>query len=491
VIAAVVLLDHVPLVRTSSATLLQCIAAGGTAMAWVTRRLEQFSSATRRAEQLRQRVTDAWASAASSKEEVQLARQIQDLEAAIQRADDEIGAAETRAAEAEAEIQRINAGGLVYDFLTERRQSTQYLTHLGLISTIRQDFEKLRDLLADLQTHGTRPIDRIILYVDDLDRCAPDKVVEVLQAIHLLLAFDIFNVVVGVDARWLERSLNESYAPQVVQGGQVSGALPFRAQNYLEKIFQISYSLDAMNDKTFGSLIGELVPTRSEVDAEHEKGSRPASSETERVSTNASSGTDPGHNPSAHSPAQHEGRERAGSAPSREELIDVREAVGTLFFEDFEEEYLKGLHPFIETPRLAKRLVNVYRLLRLRASEENFEAFVSSASAGTYQAALLLLAINTGFPQAGRRLLAQLASLPENAEGSLTEFVGKLQATQNGPTTATPDELSEFESVRNRILAGKDGMAPGLASYVHWASRVGRYSFDWQAAPAQATQPGA
>jgi hypothetical protein len=32
------------------------------------------------------------------------------------------------------------------------------------------------------------PLQRIVLYVDDLDRCPPRRVVEVLTAVHLMLA---------------------------------------------------------------------------------------------------------------------------------------------------------------------------------------------------------------------------------------------------------------------------------------------------------------
>ena len=54
-------------------------------------------------------------------------------------------------------------------------------------------------------------INRIVLYIDDLDRCPPDKVVEVLQAVHLLLSFPAFVVVVAVDARWVSQSLRIGY----------------------------------------------------------------------------------------------------------------------------------------------------------------------------------------------------------------------------------------------------------------------------------------
>ena len=38
-----------------------------------------------------------------------------------------------------------------------------------------------------------------LLYIDDLDRCSEDKVVKVLEAVHLLLAFKLFVVIVAVE----------------------------------------------------------------------------------------------------------------------------------------------------------------------------------------------------------------------------------------------------------------------------------------------------
>ena len=56
-----------------------------------------------------------------------------------------------------------------------------------------------------------RPVlDRLVLYVDDLDRCPADKVREVLRAVHLLLAFDLFVCVVAVDPRWVIQCLEEN-----------------------------------------------------------------------------------------------------------------------------------------------------------------------------------------------------------------------------------------------------------------------------------------
>src|SRR5262249_8266918 len=143
------------------------------------------------------------------------------------------------------------------------------------------DLAKLRVLLADWQANAEKhapPIERIVLYIDDLDRCHPDKVVEVLQAVHLLLAFDLFAVVVAVDPRWLERSLYRAYLPELA--GHVSAAriraddrlIEFSPQNYLEKIFQIPFSLATMAETGYTDLIDRLTTNVNERD-DHSAGS--------------------------------------------------------------------------------------------------------------------------------------------------------------------------------------------------------------------------
>ncbi|MEO6710221.1 MAG: P-loop NTPase fold protein, partial [Planctomycetota bacterium] len=234
---------------------------------WCSRRVEQVSSALDEVAKVEAGLALAEKSAPMDPQEAALRKKIQALDQAIQRSTEEVGESERLIAEATAEIERIDRGGLVYDFLQDRKTSTQYTAQLGLVSTIRSDFERLGELLRDFESHGKDPIERIVLYVDDLDRCHPDKVVEVLQAVHLLLAFDLFNVVVGVDARWLERSLHRQFVSKLGGGrrGNVNG---FSPHDYLEKIFQIPYVLAPLDSDNFGTLVDSIVTTRSDVAAE-------------------------------------------------------------------------------------------------------------------------------------------------------------------------------------------------------------------------------
>ena len=108
------------------------------------------------------------------------------------------------------------------NFIEARTQSSDYRGQLGLVSLARRDFEKLSDIFTDAEALSANSglstnedadlkslsssIDRVVLFIDDLDRCDPEKVVDVLQAVHLLLAYPLFAVVVGVDQRCLSKA---------------------------------------------------------------------------------------------------------------------------------------------------------------------------------------------------------------------------------------------------------------------------------------------
>ena len=48
-------------------------------------------------------------------------------------------------------------------------------------------------------------------------------VVQVLQAVHLLLSFPLFTVVVAVDARWISRALREQFPKRLAETGIAPG----------------------------------------------------------------------------------------------------------------------------------------------------------------------------------------------------------------------------------------------------------------------------
>lgn len=67
------------------------------------------------------------------------------------------------------------------------------------------------------------------------------------------------------------------------------------------------------------------------------------------------------------------------------------------------------LSPFFETPRLVKRFVNIYRLLRAGVPDGHLDDFRRDDRTGEHRVVQVLLAINIGFPALGARFLGTLA----------------------------------------------------------------------------------
>src|SRR5438132_559982 len=75
-------------------------------------------------------------------------------------------------------------------------------------------------------------------------RCAASRVVDVRQAVNLLLTMELFVVVVAVDPRWLLRSLRKHH----------EGLFDDNEVAYLDKIFHIPVALRPMGNRAVGYL---------------------------------------------------------------------------------------------------------------------------------------------------------------------------------------------------------------------------------------------
>lgn len=143
-----------------------------------------------------------------------------------------------------------------YDFLfSEENQSTNELGY------IKQAIHKLKESLKDNFEDKSPPFTRIVLMIDDLDRCPSNKVAEVLQAVHLFLNFPLFVVMVCVDERWMSSSLTQEF------GSLVDGVNGATTSDYLEKIFQIPYwtrSMDSSACKKFARAVIQDLPQNQE-----------------------------------------------------------------------------------------------------------------------------------------------------------------------------------------------------------------------------------
>jgi hypothetical protein len=325
--------------------------------------------------------------------------------------------------------------------LAEISKPERYASYRGLTGLIHRDLRQLSEDLTAVRSGweaagsvGPAPLQRIVLYVDDLDRCAPQRVVNVLQAVNLLLTMELFVVVVAVDPGWLLRSLKRHH----------EGLFDDNEVAYLDKIFHIPVALRPMGGRAVDYL-RSLLPGAEEEPA-------PPVVERERPEV-------PVQQASSARPVTPQVVQRVpvGEAPVVPKAAPNLKPEG-LRLRAPERKFLARLTPLLSTPRAVKKLVNLYRLLRLGVPENGLNAFVGGEQGGPFQAAALLLATLVGAPQEARELLEKLAGAPA---GDILEVVGG-------------SALGELVTgIRKDVPVHGD-----TATYRQWAVTVARYGFE-------------
>lgn len=111
---------------------------------------------------------------------------------------------------------------------------TDYRADMGYQHRVIDD---LKFLLAHV--HASRPRCRVLVYIDDLDRCSDEKIVEILRATILILADCRLFVMFGMDTEMIHRAITAHYEKMKVPLAD-PGAF---AESYLRKIVQIALYL--------------------------------------------------------------------------------------------------------------------------------------------------------------------------------------------------------------------------------------------------------
>lgn len=228
------------------------------------------------------------------------------------------------------------AAAPVTERLADYLRRPDYAAAMGYQHVVLEDLRFVAGAVRRL-----RPQCRFVVFVDDLDRCSDDRIMEVLQAIHLLLGDSDFFVFLGIDSDMIYRAIRRHY------GGQDGGtdSLPARfPQSYLSKIIQLSFFLpDAGDDQTVSYLTGMFSENARDEHARSRVGS---------TGTGQTSQVTAGEHlfavaPSAVVPAR----------PVRwQDVEDTGDELGA---------FLDFLGHAGGNPRELKRLINVHRLVKI------------------------------------------------------------------------------------------------------------------------------
>jgi hypothetical protein len=318
--------------------------------------------------------------------------------------------ARTAAAEAEERAR----GSLLEEYLERRSGSADYRSQLGIVGTVRSDLRVIADGIDKHNAKVDDPdvattdgvVNRIILYVDDLDRCPPKVVVKVLEAVHLMLSYPLFVVVVAVDAHWVSRSLTTVY-PKMLSGPEVS------PDSYLEKIFQLPVWLDSPDGPAAGDMLRALFDPAPTAAPERQQPAEDEPVAVTPVSTDADASSTGSPGPAA--------TPTGGLATTTPRALQEVEG---------EVDVVAALAPLLSrSPRALKRFLNTYRLLKVVVTE-----------ADELDRARLLLAIATGRPDLGERLLNQILARKETTDTIRDLMTGWRSEDREWLTAQAPGE---------------------------------------------------
>lgn len=106
-----------------------------------------------------------------------------------------------------------------------------------MVRQFRQDFKELLD---------EAKIQKLIILIDDLDRCLPDRIIDNLEAIKLFLNVENTAFVIGADPRIVRDAIRHRYKELISRDeNSENGRVVI---DYLEKLIQIPYTLPKLSD---------------------------------------------------------------------------------------------------------------------------------------------------------------------------------------------------------------------------------------------------
>jgi WD40 repeat protein len=412
------------------------------------------------------------------------------------------------------ELQDSSAAGQLAGLVADRNAIGDYRSRLTMMSKIRQDFAHMSRLLAEASAAPNpdeagsveRPrlvdeagdalpqIDRIIVYIDDLDRCTPRRVVEMLEAVHLLLAVDLFVVVVAVDPRWLLSAISAHHREVLDDDDPSDSSTSWTRQTavqYLEKIFQLVLTLPPLNTEGYQRLLNSLLGTREDdfsVRPEESPKIYPAAAVIGVQEDNHYNGDNPVLAANLPSPRLVERIDPFALDRDEIKLLD-----------------LLGPPRLLTTPRQVTRLANSYGLLTVlrreqRAADLKLQTGRIRHKDGTSRsvvyrpcrAATVLLASLVAYPSLGPDLFLYLRDESlHDPHRTWEEFLFELapRATSSGWKNRGDEPLTAYQARQWQALfdalreaaaeaANRDLYLPEpLVAWAEWIVPVGRLSF--------------
>jgi KAP-like P-loop domain-containing protein len=106
-------------------------------------------------------------------------------------------------------------------------------------SSYHASFKALQESLTEFTEKGKQ---RVVIFIDDLDRCLPPNALQVLESMKLFFDLEGFVFVVGLDQDVIEASVDWHYRRSDISG-ESKGRPPVSGAEYIKKLFQVPFTI--------------------------------------------------------------------------------------------------------------------------------------------------------------------------------------------------------------------------------------------------------
>jgi Cdc6-like AAA superfamily ATPase len=254
---------------------------------------------------------------------------------------------------------------------TRMRNERRFLTNLVQESREQTLMVRIYEDMAKM-LEAVPPNTRLAVFIDDLDRCKPDRVIEVLEAINLLLAFKEFIVFLAMDPQVIADIIEMNYYGNSTHAG-VTGA------EYLDKIVQIPFTIPRARSQDVINYLNKLLEAppgeddlwlfnRNEDAGQQSMFYDPTPNLPLTRQILAESETDEEEEASGLSMHDMELAEMEALESSQDEVNPFATPLppNVVSFTYEERSTFRALSSYLDpNPRRIKRLINVYRLVRV------------------------------------------------------------------------------------------------------------------------------
>src|SRR5215813_7502948 len=114
----------------------------------------------------------------------------------------------------------------------------------------------VRDELKDIRNEQETKKFKMVIFIDDLDRCTPERALEILESIKTFFDIEGIVFVIGIDPSTIDPIIKTKYGVESKIDGLES---KIDGMKYLQKIVQLPYPIPLWNPPSLSDTIREMI----------------------------------------------------------------------------------------------------------------------------------------------------------------------------------------------------------------------------------------